>query len=876
MKQLNIKYITQLIVVIAAYAITGKLGLMLPYVGSQVTLIWLPSGIAVFALLRGGYGFLPAIFIGAVLVNMWVGSIFLVASSIAVGNTLAPLLTFFLLKSSEFRVVLNRGKDVLAMALSASVGMLISATAGVYSLFSAGIVAQTQLSTSWFVWWAGDTVGIFLALPLLLAATNSALLQLWRRKIDYLSWCVLVSVLEIAIFLFVPNVVGQFSLLAIIVLPLVIWSGMLFGLAGSSIAVLGLSAIAVLATVNAIGPFYQFDVHQGTVLLWVFMSILTLVALIINVLQAERLIFEKALKSSETKLRAVVNGALDGIVTIDERGKIIEFNPAAERIFGYTRDQVINKSLEQVMIPPSVRLAHQKGHQHFINTGEKRMFDQRVELTAMRSGGTEFPVELTLTTLKDEGSSLVTGFIRDITERKRAEEEIRKLAFFEVLTGLPNRRLLLDRLQHAFAHSARSNHYGAVLFIDLDNFKALNDLRGHAAGDNLLIEVAERIRRSIRGEDTVSRLGGDEFVVLLEGLSLDENSALQQAKKVGEKILVNIRKPYHLGGLEHHSSSSIGICLFSGYQIDSDELLKRADTAMYQAKAAGRNTLRFFDPSMQVALESRVSLESELRYALSLNQLSLHYQIQVDIERRIFGVEALLRWNNPARGNISPAVFIPIAEVSGLIVPIGSWVIETACKQLKEWENTDYASHIMLAVNISIRQFRQPDLVQEVKDVLEKTGANPAKLKLELTESIVIDEVSNTVEKMQALRSLGLNFSIDDFGTGYSSLSYLKQLPLTQLKIDQSFVRDIAIDSSDAAIVKAIIAMSDALGFHVIAEGVETDTQFDMLHDYGCQLFQGYLFSKPVAAEEVDTILKANHLLFAEKTANIVTASKDI
>ncbi|HEY8118978.1 MAG TPA: EAL domain-containing protein [Methylophilaceae bacterium] len=852
----------RLLIVTLAYLVTGKLGLLIPYVGSHITLIWLPTGIAVAALMRWGYVTWPAVFAGAFLVNLSVGSSLLLAGGLAVGNTLGPLFAAWLLQKFKFNIFLMGVHDILLMTTAACLGMTISATSGVTNLVLNGVLDIEHVMEAWLVWWAGDTVGVILVLPVLLTISKSELRNLWQQRTKYILWCAIVSVLEWVIFQQFHHVSGQFMLLAFVVLPLVIWSTMRFGLAGSSLAVLGLSIIAVFATASGQGPFYTPGIHQGVFSLWVFMSILALVALMISVLQIEREVTERALRVSEAQLRAVIDGALDAIVTVNETGHLIEFNPAAERIFGFRRDQVIGRPLVEVIIPPALRAAHTKGHQLFVQTGKKHIFDQRLELTAVRSDGSEFPVELTITSLREKGLPLVTGFIRDITDRKKAEEEIRNLAFFDALTSLPNRRLLLDRLQQALVTSARTQSYGAVLFIDLDNFKTLNDSRGHEMGDLLLIEVANRLRRCVRAEDTVSRLGGDEFVVILEDLSEDPEQALAQVGVIGEKILNAINEPYLLRETEHHNTSSIGISLFSGRDVVVDELLKRSDTAMYQAKAAGRNTLRFFDPAMQASLEKRIRLESQLRFALAQQQLRIYYQVQVDVSRHVFGAEALLRWEHPQHGLMMPTEFIAVAEDSGLIIPIGYWVLQQACQQLKRWEADDHCRHIQLAVNVSARRFRQPDFVDEIKQHIQISGANPTLLKLELTESVVLDNIPDTVEKMHALRELGVQFAMDDFGTGYSSLAYLKQLPLTQVKIDQSFVRDIAIDPNDAAIVQAIIGMSSTLSLSVIAEGVETEQQLELLKQYGCEQFQGYLFSKPVPVEALEKILHEDRLLF--------------
>lgn len=460
--------------------------------------------------------------------------------------------------------------------------------------------------------------------------------------------------------------------------------------------------------------------------------------------------------------------------------------------------------------------------------------------------------ELSATKLAPDGKQEATFIVlsRDITERRLSEQKIRQLAFFDSLTQLPNRRLLLDRLHQAFAVSARNGHHGALMFLDLDHFKKLNDSKGHDVGDLLLKEVSRRLTSCVRDGDTVARLGGDEFVVVLETLSTNMDEAAAQAERVALIIQSVLIQPYQLNEHAYYCTSSIGIVLFRGHLENLDNLLKHADTAMYQAKTAGRNTIRFFDPIMQEAIEKRADLESELRLALKKKEFRLHYQIQVDNDRQPLGAEALIRWQHPTKGMIPPAQFIPLAEETDLIVAIGQWVIKTACAQLKSWQNSPATSHLTLSVNVSAKQFRQSDFVAQVSEELAQSGANPALLKFELTESSVLEKMEEAISKMQQLISLGVSFSIDDFGTGYSSLQYLKRLPIAQIKIDQSFVRDITSDPDDAAIVQTIIAMTKALGLNVIAEGVETQEQLDFLFNRGCFAYQGYLFSKPVPLAE--------------------------
>ncbi|MDE2259954.1 MAG: EAL domain-containing protein, partial [Betaproteobacteria bacterium] len=404
--------------------------------------------------------------------------------------------------------------------------------------------------------------------------------------------------------------------------------------------------------------------------------------------------------------------------------------------------------------------------------------------------------------------------------------------------------------------SVRSKRTGAILFIDLDNFKTINDTLGHARGDLLLQQAATRLTSCVREEDTVARIGGDEFVVMLENLSTDETEAATQTESISEKILAVLSQAYQVASHECHSTCSIGITLFNDRQQQTDELLKQADIAMYQAKKAGRNTLCFFDSRMQDTVTARAVLEGELRNALDNHQFQMYYQIQMNSFQQPVGAEALIRWNHPDRGLLLPGQFIPLLEETGLILPIGQWVLETACTQLKAWEQEEHARGLVLAVNVSAREFRRTDFVAQVQATVQRYAINPKLLKLELTESALLENVEDTVATMNALKEIGVRFTLDDFGTGYSSLQYLKQLPLDQIKIDQSFVRDLAVDSSDRAIVRTILAMAHSMNLEVIAEGVETEEQLQILLNMGCTHYQGYLFGKPVPIAQFEVLEK--------------------
>ncbi len=443
------------------------------------------------------------------------------------------------------------------------------------------------------------------------------------------------------------------------------------------------------------------------------------------------------------------------------------------------------------------------------------------------------------------------GVGRDISAQKSAQETIRRLAYYDSLTKLPNRQLLMERLSDAVSLCRRQKDQSALLFIDLDGFKTLNDTKGHPVGDLLLSQVGSRLKAAVREVDTVARLGGDEFVVILNALSATLAQAANQARSVGQKMLAALSEPYDLHGLDYRCTSSMGITLFCGNDLDLEQILQRADLAMYQAKADGRNQLRFFDPAMQSAVEQRSAQEAALRLGLMRNEFCLHYQPIVDAKRHLIGAEALARWNHPERGLVMPIDFIALAESSGLILQLGAQVLRLACAQLELWGQSECTRQWTLAVNVSARQFREHDFVALVSDALNATHANPARLKLELTESLLLNDVQDVVAKMHELKRLGVGFSLDDFGTGYSSLSYLKSLPLDQLKIDKGFVRDVLTDPSDAAIAISILTLAQALNLSVVAEGVETEGQLQFLLANGCKAFQGYLFGKPQPVEQL-------------------------
>lgn len=538
-----------------------------------------------------------------------------------------------------------------------------------------------------------------------------------------------------------------------------------------------------------------------------------------------------------------------GLVVTDAQSVILRVNQAFTTITGYESQELIGQK-------PSLLKSDRHGKEFYRLMWEviHRTGHWEGEIWDRRKNGEIYPKWLTISAVKDVDGAVshYIGAHQDISDRKKVEEKIKTLAFFDQLTGLPNRTLLQDRLKQAMTTSSRCGTYGALLFIDLDHFKTLNDTLGHDMGDLLLKQVAQRLLHSVRDGDTVARLGGDEFVVVLSNLSKNQVDAASGTEIAAEKILTTLNQIYQVGSLAHRSTASIGVTLFLGQTVSMDDLMKQADLAMYRAKEVGRNTLRFFDPDMQAAVLNRVALEKDLREAIKEDQFSLHYQALVSDSGRVTGAEVLIRWNHPVRGMVYPADFIPLAEESGAILPLGHWVLETACRQLAIWSIQTEMAHLTVAVNVSAHQFNQTDFVEQVLTVVNSTGANPQRLKLELTESFLVSNVEATIAKMMLLKAQGISFALDDFGTGYSSLAYLKRLPLDQLKIDRSFVRDVLTDQNDAAIAKTIVALAESLGLGVIAEGVETQEQWLFLASSGCHDFQGYFFSRPLPVEDFE------------------------
>jgi diguanylate cyclase (GGDEF)-like protein/PAS domain S-box-containing protein len=557
-------------------------------------------------------------------------------------------------------------------------------------------------------------------------------------------------------------------------------------------------------------------------------------------------------RRADTELRKLfqaVEQNPESILITNLAAEIEYVNQAFLSKTGYSREEVIGRNpriLHSGKTPPEQHAAMWAA----LKKGET----WQGELHNRSKHGCDYTDFATISPIRQSDGSVshYVAIQEDVTARKISEDRIHELAYFDQLTGLPNRILLQDRLNQLLTASARSGEHGALLFIDLDNFKTVNDTLGHHVGDQLLKQVGRRLLECARESDTVARFGGDEFVVLLGGLDTDESNAAIGAKTAALKMLVSLDCTYQLGDVAQHATASIGVTLFQGDRVPPADLLKQADLAMYQSKIRGRNLVRFFDPSLESEMMERSVMEEDLRRAIDEQQFQLHYQAQCDEKGELTGAEVLVRWQHPRRGLVSPALFIPFAEETGLILPIGEWVLDTACRQLAAWRSNPAMAKLTLAVNVSAVQFRQPNFVENVLRVVRNTGAPPAQLKLELTESMLVANVDEIIEKMLTLKKQGMHFSLDDFGTGYSSLSYLKRLPLDQLKIDQSFVKHVLSDSNDAAIASTIVTLAKSLGLGVIAEGVETEDQRQFLAGAGCNAYQGYLFSKPIPLDQFE------------------------
>jgi diguanylate cyclase (GGDEF)-like protein/PAS domain S-box-containing protein len=859
-----------------AFYLGCKLGLALATPTDKIATFFPANAIVLAALLltdqRRWWAYLLVMVLADIAISMEYGLLAHRVVLFSIANLLEALvaavsLRYLLASPIKFEQISEMLRFFLVVFVS---GSFAACVASAVTFFEA---PELSYWSFWRAWFLSDTIGLLIVTPLIILGFQAGLS--WLKSVKFNRT---LEALGLALCLFIVSyyalgaeagVTDNFPALLYAPLPFLLWAAIRFNHIGVHLAILVITIFSVGTAANGLGPFTSSSPIEN-VLSVQFYLIATAVPIMLlsAVLSQHRLTVQEknnaieekdkraaglVIANKELSIAATVFESQEGMMVTDASTVIIRVNRAFTHITGYSAEDAVGQTPRLLSSGMQSKMFYATMWDSINSTG---MWEG--EILNRRKNGEVYPEYLYITAVKN-AEGIVTNYVAsrtDITSSKSASDEIERLYSIDLLTELPNRRLFLDRLKQALAISAHSGRRGALLFLDLDKFKNINDTQGHNVGDLLLQHVAKRLTACLREGDTVSRFGGDEFVVLLENLSEHAIEAATQTKDIAKKISRSLNQAYQLDEHSCFNSASIGATLFIGHELMAEELLKQADIAMYQSKVQGGNTLRFFDQMMQEAITARVDLEYELREAIEQHQFQLHYQMQVDRTGQPIGAEALIRWQHPERGMLPPEYFIPLAEDIGLILPLGQWVLDTACAQLKTWQQSPLTSDIVLSVNVSAKQLHQVDFVQQVLATVQRHGTKPARLKLELTESMLLDNINGIIAKMNALNKTGIHFALDDFGTGYSSLQYLKKLPLKQLKIDQSFVRDIATDSSDRKIVRTIITMASSLGIDVIAEGVETAEQRRFLLDSGCLQYQGYLFNKPNTIEEFEANLK--------------------
>jgi diguanylate cyclase (GGDEF)-like protein/PAS domain S-box-containing protein len=828
-----------------AYFAVAKLGLSFSEGHAIVSAVWPPSGVALAAAIVFGPRVAPAIFLAAVLSNATGDSSVPAAVGIATGNALAAVVGALLLARAGFEPTLRRVRDVVALAiLGSAASTAVNATIGTATLLAAGVADPDNLWAFWRVWWLGDLTGVLLVAPPLLLVLTHAGLPAGRRDRARIAEASLLAAALVAVMLIVLN---QGVTLAFPIFPLIVLAAMRFRQAGAVTAALVVSTIAVIYTADGKGPFTGGAPDMDLLSAQVFVALAALTGLLVAAMRSEWERAEDALarlEESEHALAEAQRLARIGSWEWDVVANTVEWSDELYRIMGVERASfTIDGDSFYARVPAEDREPIERAIQATLRTTEPFRFEHRVvhpggELRTIDSRGRA--------ELDGDGRVVrLLGTAQDVTEQRAAERLLEHQALHDPLTGLPNRALFLDRLQHALTRARRPGSSLAVYFCDVDDFKDVNDSLGHDAGDELLVALPPRLREGLRAGDTVARFGGDEFVILCEDLD-SEGEAIRIAERIGEAFAL----PFALDGRPHHLSVSVGVVFVKGGEASAAEVLRDADAAMYRAKGGGKGRFELFDAHMRASLVARLQTEADLRRALEDGELRLHFQPVLSLERNAFvGAEALVRWQHPERGLLAPAEFIAVAEDSGLIAPLGAWVLEEACRQAVAWGGERFVS-----VNLSPRQLSHSDVPALLERALAETGVDPALLELEITENVLMEQSAGALATLRGLKAMGVRLVLDDFGTGWSSLAYLKRFPLDGLKIDREFVDGLGSEPEDTAIVAAVLSMAAALELDVIAEGVETDAQLAWLRERGCGMAQGFLLGRPMPAAELDEL----------------------
>jgi diguanylate cyclase (GGDEF)-like protein/PAS domain S-box-containing protein len=842
-----------------AYTIAGATGILFSR-ADNISWVWPASGVAFAAIWHYRRPAIPGIWIGAFVIETLRSGSPVFGVLTACGALAPGLAALGVMRGVRADKLFARPAHVFRFIFCAGVvGPVLSGLLGALALHWIGTAEWSRFPTQWRSWWVGDAIGVLLfAPPLLTLGSWRELSWPWRRRIELfalfsgvLVYCGMLSFIH-QIFAGIP--------LSLLIMPFVIWGALRFNFAVGSVVVLLVALWSMLGATVSQGSYIEPDPDLNLIYIQIFLIAAACISLAVGATIAAQnaaIIGQRAilaqLRDSEDRFRATFEQAAVGVALIGLDFCWMTVNQRLCSILGYSRDELLRLDSRELLLSEERPLRVEERDRIASGGLEQYSIEKRVHVKS----GELIWCSIYATVVRDAlgAPKYYASVIEDITDRKRAEAAVERLALYDALTGLPNRRLLLDRLRLALPAVQRAGSHGALLFIDFDRFKVLNDAHGHSMGDLLLVQAAERMQRALRAEDTVARLAGDEFIVLLQNLDGDLGTATAMASAIAENLRELLHLRFMLGDLSHTISASIGVTLFPGDSCAArregdgrgsdiaETLLKEADIAMYRAKQQGANAVCFYAPEMQAAAELRLGLERALRQAIAGGELRLFVQPQVNVARAIVGAEVLLRWLHPERGMIAPATFIPIAEESGLIVEIGTWVLRGAAELA--WRINQHQPGISISVNVSPRQFRERDFVERVQEIVAEAGVDPRWLVLEITEGIIISDFADTVQKMAMLEEMGFRLSIDDFGTGYSSLSYLKKLPVHELKIDRSFVDGLPRDPDDIALVETILSTARHFGLDVVAEGVETEAQYEFLGQRECRLYQGYHFGRP-------------------------------